>query len=79
MNIYMGYSIFGEDIYVDKEDYKRATDLLNDLSPDNVPDYTEECRTDYKTPFYRNPPIVARIILIAMVSTIIFFTILNSL
>lgn len=32
MNIYMGYSIFGEEIYVDEENYDLAKDLLNNMN-----------------------------------------------
>lgn len=28
MNLYMGYSIYGKEIYVDEEDYDRALELL---------------------------------------------------
>ncbi|WMJ85590.1 putative signal transducing protein [Anaerocolumna sp. MB42-C2] len=82
MNIYMGYSIFGEDIYVDKEDYTRAMDILSelDLCPDNMSTSTEEnVPMDYSIPFYRNPRMIARIILIAVAGTSIFFTILSKI
>jgi len=37
MNIYMGYSIFGEEIYVDEKDYEKALEILKELD-----DYEEE-------------------------------------
>lgn len=61
MNVYMGYSVFGEDIYVDKRDYQAATDLLNSLQPDTNSMDLEDDLEDYKIPFYKNPRIIARI------------------
>lgn len=37
MNIYMGYSVFGEEIYVDEKDYDKAQEILKELD-----DYEEE-------------------------------------
>jgi hypothetical protein len=37
MNIYMGYSVFGEEIYVDENDYEKALEILKELD-----DYEEE-------------------------------------
>lgn len=34
MNVYMGYSVYGEDIYVDRIDYEAALELINSLEPD---------------------------------------------
>ncbi|MGB4661771.1 MAG: DUF2007 domain-containing protein [Mobilitalea sp.] len=31
MNIYMGYSVFGEEIYVDEDDYEKALQILKEL------------------------------------------------
>jgi hypothetical protein len=76
MNVYMGYSVYGEDIYVDKKDYEAALDLINSLEPDKESMDTEsvdedsidkksmdkeEYQDEYKLPFYKNPRIVARI------------------
>lgn len=83
MNIYMGYSIFGEDIYVDKEDYEEAMDLLTVLETDESPrgegnteGYDEEA---YIVPFYKNPQIIARILLLLFLGTMVFTLILSNL
>lgn len=79
MNLYMGYSIFGEDIYVDEEEYDIAVDLLQGIE-DKV---LEECKKDYnqqgndithseKIPFYKRKVLVARVILaLAVISTVL--------
>ncbi len=36
LSIYMGYSVFGKEIYVDEEDYDRAKKLLDSVAPDKV-------------------------------------------
>lgn len=36
LSIYMGYSVFGKEIYVDEEDYERAKKLLESVMPDNT-------------------------------------------
>lgn len=71
MNIYMGYSIFGEEIYVDEDNYELAKDLLDSMES------SEEPELNYKVPFYKNKTIVARIILIAMVIGLVCSVILN--
>jgi len=68
MNIYMGYSVFGEDIYVDKKDYEIAIALLNDLS---MKSHQQVSKVDYQIPFYKNPRIIARIILIAPIGAML--------
>lgn len=40
MSIYMGYSIYGKDIYVDKDDYEQAKELLKTF--DKVDDDSQE-------------------------------------
>jgi hypothetical protein len=40
MNIFMGYSIFGEEIYVSEKDVNKAQELLNELSTET--DITDE-------------------------------------
>lgn len=41
LNIYMGYSVYGEDIYVDRDDSKAARALLSDAFPDGVAKATD--------------------------------------
>ncbi len=79
MNVYMGYSVYGEDIYVDRRDYEAALELINSLKPDKVSMDTEsvdmdtideksidqeEYQDEYKIPFYKNPRIIARIFVV---------------
>lgn len=76
MNVYMGYSVYGEDIYVDRKDYEAALNLINSLEPDKESMDTESVDMDltdkksmdkddeYKLPFYKNPRIVARIFVV---------------
>ncbi|HWT76733.1 MAG TPA: DUF2007 domain-containing protein [Mobilitalea sp.] len=77
MSIYMGYSVFGEDIYVAKKDYQKAREILDELSVTEEPEDTEEDNNDYKVPFYRKPQIIARIILIAYIATMIVVAVLS--
>lgn len=100
MNLLMGYSVYGQDIYVDEGDYDKALELLQILestsdadedpysftSEENTieatdidtPDREEEAPLSYPV-FYKNPTIVARIILGFMVAGIIAALIINSL
>lgn len=46
MNLYMGYSIYGRELYVDKNDYDRAkelVDLTNEpVSQEDIPEFSAE-------------------------------------
>jgi hypothetical protein len=96
MNLYLGFSVFGEDIYVDEKDSQRAKSLINDITEKNSKQFSEgkavdgneeaedvpgnnassgemdsdtsfqeeDSYSDYA--FYRNPRILARIFLIAI-------------
>lgn len=91
MNIYMGYSVFGEDIYVDEEDYEKAITIINDLSvaksaeevedsqQDSQQDDQQDSQQDSHVVFFRNPKIVARIILVTLLGTYILSFILNNM
>lgn len=70
LNIYMGYSIFGEDIFVDQKDYQIATDLLSDITS-NDELITEEDDIEIHRPFYKNPRLLARIMLVVLVGYVI--------
>ncbi len=75
LNIYMGYSVFGEEIYVTEKDYQRAKALLDELkeAPEEGEAQEEEPNDTAvdSVPFYRNPRITARIILILFLATVI--------
>ncbi len=77
MNIYMGYSVYGEDIYVDKSDYEKATQLLDEISTNNELIPEEEDKENAPVPFYKKPRIVARILLITMLGGMLLTAILN--
>lgn len=96
MNLYMGYSVYGEDIYVDERDYEKALDIISILTPEESADETDfegvlleasdKDEIDYSTSadteedtaplaypaFYKNPKIVARIILGFMLAGALF-------
>lgn len=64
MSIYMGYSIYGKDIYVDKEDYERARELLKtfDKADDKSQEPDTEAFQDTKS-FIVSPSAAAKIII----------------
>lgn len=89
MNIYMGYSIFGEDIYVNEKDYEVALELLNSLSDDdelqtdkdnnkdsNIANNIDS-NTELHTPSYKNPKILARIIIFVTFGIVLLTTIVS--
>lgn len=100
MNLLMGYSVYGQDIYVDEKDYERALELIKILEPtkaleDNADtstpvtngssdheafeqDTVDEDNSVYPA-FYRNPSIVARIILGFMVAGAIIGIIIGTI
>lgn len=61
MKIYMGYSVFGSDIYVDKYDYPAAKELL-DTYMEEMEDVSEDTKEDNKH-FLKKRRFVARIVL----------------
>lgn len=65
MNIYMGYSVFGEEIYVNAMDEKAAREILKVLEPENQEDEGDLAEEDicHGVPFYRNKRIVVWIFL----------------
>lgn len=79
MNIYMGYSVFGEDIYVSQKDYQRAKELISNLMPQEEATEPEETNEVYTVPFYKKPKFVARIIIIASLVTAILCYILGKI
>ncbi len=87
MNVYMGYSVYGEDIYVDRKDYAAALDLISSLEPDKEANEfmdkeaadTEEDQAEYKLPFYKNPRVVARVIVVIIGLGMIFSGIIGLL
>ncbi len=93
LNLYMGYSVYGEDIYVDKADCSLAMEIIDSLSNnenvdiecDNEIEKEYEIESDLEEkqesstiPFYRKPQIVARIILIFMVGSVVLSYIINN-
>lgn len=56
MNIYMGYSVFGEDIYVNALDEQAAREILQVLEPEDQDAKEEQLEEDMdlRSPFYKN-------------------------
>lgn len=67
LSIYMGYSVFGKEIYVDKEDYERAKKLLESVTPDNT-----SPKVEMNGKASKMPRIAAWFALIVVVVPIIF-------
>lgn len=65
MNIYMGYSVFGEEIYVNAMDEKAAREILKVLEPENQEDGEDLTEQDiyHNVPFYKNRRILVWIFL----------------
>ena len=61
MTIYMGFSIYGEDIYVAKKDSQAAIDLLNDwdMNKETVDDESDEHYDN--VPYYKRRRTAARV------------------
>ncbi len=76
MNIAYGFSVYGTEIFVDEADYDHALELIKDVSDEPIEKEVEDDNVnDY--PFYRNPRIIARIWLAAIISGGLFIYILN--
>lgn len=65
MNIYMGYSVFGEEIYVNAMDEKAAREILKVLEPEDQEDKEDFLDEDLyqKVPLYKNRRIIVWIFL----------------
>lgn len=63
MKIYMGYSIYGEDIYVDRDDCPKALELVKFLATAPEPTDVEDIDTLEHVPLFKNPQKAARIII----------------
>ena len=66
LSIYMGYSVFGKEIYVDEEDYERAKRLLDSVTPDK-----SNVEENLKVKKARTPRIAAWFALVIIVVPII--------
>lgn len=86
MNLYMGYSIYGENIYVDEEEYDVAMDLLQSMEDKSLEegfkkDYNQQGNDvsyNEKIPFYKKKTLVARVILaLVVISTVLGMVISN--
>ena len=76
MNIYMGYSIFGKEIYVDRADYERAKEVLKvmEIDEDESAYYKESLQNQNK-----KSSLIARLILFGFVGSLLIAAVLNSL
>lgn len=62
MKVAAGISVFGTDIYVDEEDMDRARQILREELGEAMEQNIAE-QESVKQPWYRNPRVIARIIL----------------
>jgi len=87
MNIYMGYSVFGKEIYVDRADYERAKEVLKVMECDKDETTIQENNSlqesDYNKEILQNQnkksSLIARLILFGFVSILLIAAILNTL
>lgn len=77
LNINMGFSVYGTDIYISKKDHPKAAALLNSLIENQLPAIKEDSRIKNQIAFYKNPRIIAQIILIAFAIIVILSFIVN--
>ncbi|MFA9464753.1 MAG: DUF2007 domain-containing protein [Velocimicrobium sp.] len=77
MNIYMGYSIFGKEIYVDKSDFAHATEVLAILETNEDDITLEEEPYDSQSSSTPSNRLSARLILFFWIAVILLFAILN--
>ena len=68
MTLYMGFSAFGEEIFVNRRDETRARELLDELQMLWLDDPPEQ---PYVLPFYRNARVVITLILVLFVLAIV--------
>jgi len=64
IKIVAGYSTYGEDIYVDKADYKNAMELLDQIAGAAEPSDEEKAETHEHVSLFRSPQKTARIMII---------------
>lgn len=65
MSIYMGFSVFGKDLYVDEADVDRARELVDGIEAEVGAEEAEKMAEEEDIPappFYRNRRIVAGVI-----------------
>lgn len=65
MNLYMGYSVFGEDIYVNALDETAAREILKVLEPEDHDVEEELLEEDLQqgAPFYKNKRVIVWILI----------------
>ena len=86
MNIYMGYSIFGKEIYVDRADYEHAMEVLKVLEMDEDEPPIQETNTPEESHYNKESlqtqnkkgSLTAKIILFGFVGILLIAAILNT-
>lgn len=63
VKLIQGFSVYGTEIYVREDDADRATQILRDELGEEYQEDEAEQEND-KQPWYRNPRVIARIILV---------------
>lgn len=86
MNVKYGFTVYGQDVYVDEKDYEKASEIIKELSAGQDFEYSDEIENEisddedkeediYKDdPFFRNPYKLMRVFLISiiLISVLIF-------
>lgn len=63
MKIYMGYSVYGEDIFVDSADLPKAQELIDFLDTAPEPEDEDYVEDNGRVPLFKNPQKTSRIII----------------
>lgn len=80
MSIYMGFSVFGKDLYVDEADVDRARELVDGIEAEVGAEGTEKMAEEEDIPappFYRNRRIAAGVIAAVLGISVAVVLILN--
>lgn len=80
MSIYMGFSVFGKDLYVDEADVDRARELVDGIEAEINTEDAEKVAEDEDIPappFYRNRRITAGVIAAVLGISVAAVLILN--
>lgn len=72
MEISQGFSMYGRDIMVDRQDAERAKEIISELLSETESEENEDIEA-VRIPWYRSRAVVARIILICGIGSMIFW------
>jgi len=77
LKICWGFSVFGEDIYVDKDDCEKALELLEFLAAEPEPTDEENADMEYPSRFYRKLRTAIRIVFFADACTAVLYLLIS--